>query len=122
MILVDTSVWVDHLSRGDAAMAELLESGTVWGHSWVTGEIAMGNLPDRAAVLGSLARLPQAPVAASREVHELIERHRLFGRGLSWIDVHLIASTLLSPGATLWTRDRRLALAAEELGIAAANG
>lgn len=102
-------------------MAALLDSGSVLGHAWVTGEIAMGNLPDRGAVLGSMSRLPQAPVAATREVLELIGQQRLYGRGLSWVDAHLLASVLLRPGSTLWTGDRRLRVAAEELEIAVAT-
>lgn len=119
MILVDTSVWIDHLRAGDAGLAALLENGRVLGHPWVAGELALGRLSAREEVLGLLANLPQAEVAEHREVMALIERRRLDGRGIGYVDAQLLAATLLTDCATLWSRDRRLRAAAEHLGVAA---
>ena len=118
MILVDTSVWVDHLRGGDAALAELLERGAVLGHPFVIGEIACGNLSDRGAILALLQHLPQAVVAEADEVLAFINRHKLHGKGIGYVDAHLLASTALTGGTKLWTRDRRLHAMARELGCA----
>lgn len=105
MILVDTSIWIDHLRRGDTALAELLGRGQVLGHSAVLGEIALGQLAHRRDVLGLLGNLPQATVAAPAEVLTLIESRQLFGLGIGYVDAHLITATLLTGAdATLWTR------------------
>ncbi len=117
MILVDTSVWIDHLRTGDKLLAALLQDGRVLGHPWVTGEIALGSLAQRREVVGLLQGLPQAVVASSPEVLTLVENARLFSRGIGWVDAQLLASTRLAGEAALWTRDRRLADAAAELGI-----
>lgn len=119
MILVDTSVWVDHFRRGDAALAGLLARAQVLIHPFVVGEIACSGLRDAATVLGLLRRLPAAPVAAPDEVLRFVERHRLDGRGIGYVDVHLLAATALAHGGLLWTHDRRLADAARVLKIAA---
>ncbi len=118
MILVDTSVWVDHLRQGDAGLVELLERGAVLMHPFVLGEIACGSLKDRPALLELLADLPGAAVAEADEVLGFIERHALHGRGLGHVDMHLLAAVALTEGARLWTRDKRLRLAAEALGCA----
>ena len=118
MIRVDTSVWVDHLRGGDAALAELLERGAVLGHPFVIGEIACGNLSDRGAILALLQHLPQAVVAEADEVLAFINRHKLHGKGIGYVDAHLLAATALTGGARLWTRDRRLEVVARELGCA----
>jgi predicted nucleic acid-binding protein len=117
MILVDTSVWVDHLRRRDAALARELDAGTVLVHPFVVGEIACGLLPRRAEILSLLAELPIASVAQHGEALVFIERHRLAGRGIGYVDVHLLASAALAPGTKLWTRDRRLAVAARDLRL-----
>jgi predicted nucleic acid-binding protein len=123
MILVDTSIWVDHLRGGDATLAELLMSGQVLCHPAVTGELALGQLQDRAGVLGLLANLPQAVSATHGEVMMLIEAHSLSGLGIGYVDAHLLAAVLLTGGdASLWTRDKRLRSAAQELGCAARTG
>ena len=118
MILVDTSVWVDHLRHGDAPLADLLERGAVLAHPFVIGEIACGSLTDRGAILALLQHLPMAVVAEPEEVLSSIERHKLHGRGIGYLDAHLIAATALTGGAKLWTRDRRLHAVARELGCA----
>ncbi|WP_293773535.1 type II toxin-antitoxin system VapC family toxin [Sporichthya sp.] len=117
-VLVDTAVWIDHLRRGDRHLVSLLDEGAVLGHPWVVGEVALGSIPGRSATLGLLAQLPQATAATPFEVMAMIETRRLFGTGLSLVDAHLLASTLITPGARLWTRDRRLRAAAEEIGRA----
>jgi len=118
LILVDTSVWVDHLQKGDTHLATLLERGAVAMHPFIVGEIACGSLADRRNVLELLQDLPAAVVAEGAEVLEFIERHTLHGKGIGYVDVHLLASAALTPNSTLWTRDRRLREAAERLGCA----
>ncbi len=108
MILVDTSVWVDHLRRGDKALASLLDDGRVLVHPFVIGEIACGMLSDRAVTLDLLENLPSAVLAEHHEVLSFVDQHRLFGRGIGYVDAHLLASVALMPGTALWTRDRRL--------------
>ena len=117
MILVDTSVWVDHLRDGDAQLVELLESNTVVMHPFVVGEIACGSLADRALTLDLLQHLSTAAVAESHEVLEYIERHSLHGKGIGYVDVHLLASAAIG-GTKLWTRDKWLHAVARELGCA----
>ena len=119
MLLVDSGIWIDHFRKTDDGLQRALLSTEVLGHPFVTGEIAMGSLRDRASVIESLRHLPQAHVAQDEEVLELVERRRLFSLGLGWIDAHLLAATLLSRDARLWTRDRRLREAAEHLDIVA---
>jgi len=118
VILVDTSLWVDHLRTGHPILARVLERGLVLGHPWVIGELALGHLGQRAEVLGLLSSLPQATVATAMEILTLIEGNELSGTGIGYVDAQLLAATRLSPGATLWTDDRRLALAASRLGHA----
>jgi predicted nucleic acid-binding protein len=115
MMLVDTSVWIDHLRSGDAALAEALDAALVLTHPCVVGELACGNIVNRPQVLGLLNNLPRAPVATHQEALAFIERHSLMGRGIAYTDAHLLASAALSDDARLWTRDRRLALLAGEL-------
>jgi predicted nucleic acid-binding protein len=117
MVLVDTSVWVNHLRRGDPALVELLTAEEVACHPFVIGELACENLRDRGETLEHLASLPSLSKAEDEEVLAFMDRHRLMGRGLGLIDVHLMASCMLA-GVSLWTRDVRLARAAESLGLA----
>ncbi|MGI9120377.1 MAG: type II toxin-antitoxin system VapC family toxin [Acidimicrobiales bacterium] len=119
MILVDTSIWVDHLRNGHARLAQLLGDGTVLGHPWVVGELALGHLSPRHEVLRLLSSLPGATVATPAEVLTFIERHELHGLGIGYVDAQLLASTRLTPGAKLWTRDKRLATASSRLHLAA---
>lgn len=118
MILVDTSVWVDHLRRRDGRLVRLLEDAEVLAHPLVIGEIACGNLVDRAEVLGYLRALPEAPVAEFDETLAFIERNRLAGKGIGFVDASLLASVALVGDARLWTRDRRLHAVASTLGAA----
>lgn len=118
MILVDTSVWVDHLRRGNAQLAELLERNFVIMHPFVIGEIACGSLSDRAVLLDLLQQLPSVVVADHDEALGFIERHGLHGRGIGYLDVHLLASVALTQEAALWTRDKRLHSVADDLGLA----
>lgn len=121
MILVDTSVWVDHLRAGDKALAALLDAVMVLTHPFVIGELALGNLRQREIVLSALSDLPHATIATDAEVLHFIERHALFGRGVGYVDAHLLAATRLTAGAELWTNDRRLRGVAAELGLAVAT-
>ena len=120
MILVDTSIWVDHLRKGNARLIALLESNWVVIHPFIVGEIACGSLADREMVLELLQQLPTASVAEPDEVLDYIERHRLHGKGIGYVDVHLLASAMLGE-TKLWTRDKRLLEVAVELGCAIAD-
>jgi predicted nucleic acid-binding protein len=117
VILVDTSVWIDHLRRSSLALVRLLGESRVLTHSFVVGELALGNLRDRAAVLNALRQMPQAVPATDGEVFSFIEAHRLHGLGIGYVDAHLLASARLTPGSRLWTRDQRLAAVAERLDL-----
>lgn len=117
MILVDTSVWIDHLKAGEPKLAAALEGGLVVMHELVVGELACGNLRNREEVLSLLGRLPAVPVATHAEALTMIERHRLMGRGIGYVDVHLLASVALAGTARLWTRDRRLKAVAASLDV-----
>ncbi|UFS72810.1 type II toxin-antitoxin system VapC family toxin [Geomonas sp. RF6] len=116
MVLVDTSVWIDHLRSSNAGLVALLEEGTVLCHPFVVGEVACGNLRQRETVLALLNALPVAAEAQHHEVLLFLERHQLFGKGVGLIDIHLLASAALS-GARIWTLDQRVAEAAETLGL-----
>lgn len=119
MILVDTSIWVDHLRTGDSKLKQLLEAGRVWTHPFVIGELACGNLKNRKLILSLLRDLPHARTATDDEVLLFIENNALMGRGIGYIDAHLLASVALTDSITLWTRDKRLHAVAESLGMAA---
>lgn len=118
MILVDTSVWVAHLRAGEPDLAARLEAGEVLSHPFVIGELAMGNLRDRAGLLAPLRNLPAAEIATDAEVQAFIDREALHGLGIGYVDAHLLASVRLTPDARLWTLDRRLAEVAARLGVA----
>ena len=120
MILVDTSVWVEHLRSASAILSALLEDGGVLGHPFVLGELALGNLRRRDDVLRVLRRLPQATSASHLEVLQFIDREALYGRGIGYVDAHLLAAARLTAGSKLWTRDRRLQTVAGQLGLATA--
>jgi predicted nucleic acid-binding protein len=118
MILVDTSIWIEHFSAGRSALPDLLESGEVLVHPFVVGELACGNLRNREVVLSLLSRMPEARVASHAEVLFFIGQKRLMGRGIGYVDAHLLAAAALSPPSRIWTADRRLAKAAASLGLA----
>jgi predicted nucleic acid-binding protein len=118
VILVDTSVWIDHLRNGQPSLVQLLGDGLVLGHPWVVGELALGCLAQRHEVIGLLGGLPQAAVATDEEVMTLVNRHQLYGLGIGYVDAQLLAATQLTAEATLWTADRRLVGAASRVGCA----
>lgn len=119
MILLDTSIWIDHLRHHDSRVEALLTLGEVAVHPLVIEELAVGSIPDRSQLFTLLSQLPSVPSISHHEAIQLIEGHRLWGRGLGAIDVRLLGSTVVSRGVRLWTRDRRLHDAAVELGVAA---
>jgi len=115
LILADTSLWVDHLRRGDADLSAWLEAGEVLSHPFVIGELAVGNLRHRERFLGHLQRLPRSVVASPAEVLTFISHEGLHGLGLGYVDVALLAAVRLTPAAVLRTRDRRLQAVADRL-------
>lgn len=118
MILVDTSVWVDHLRRKSARLAALLDADKVCCHDFVIGEIACGSLRNRAEVLALLASLPRLETPEHDEALAFQEKRGLAGMGIGWVDTHLLGTTVLG-GARLWTLDRRLDALAARLGVSA---
>lgn len=119
MILVDTSVWIDHIHASDPMLVSLLSEARVLAHPYVIGEISLGSLRDRDVVLAALLDLPRAPTATPEETFYLIEREGLFNRGIGYVDTSLLASARLCPGVTIWTRDKRLKKVADELNLGA---
>lgn len=116
MVLVDTSVWVDHLRRGMVGLDLPLSEGQVLCHPFIIGELACGNLKNRSDILSLLRTLPGVRSAEDDEVLQFIEKRRLMGKGLGYIDAHLLASSFLSH-VPLWTLDKRLGDAAATLGV-----
>ena len=118
-VLIDTSVWIDHFRRGNAALVKLLSEDSALTHPMVIGEIACGAPPlPRARTLGDLALLPMIHDAGLRETMAFIERESIYGLGCGLIDMVLLASTLITPGASLWTLDKRLEKLTEQFGVA----
>jgi len=117
MVLVDSSVWIAHLRMAERTLLGLIDDENVGGHPFVVGEVALGHLHARPTMMELLRDLPQALIADDDEVFKLIERHRLFGRGVGYVDCHLLASARISD-AQIWSRDRRLMTIAAEMGIA----
>jgi predicted nucleic acid-binding protein len=120
--MADTSVWVEHLRAGSPTLSALLDETLVVVHPFVIGELACGNLRNRTELLDPLAKLPRAAVATQEEALQFIENHRLMGRGIGYVDVHLLASVALQGDAQLWTLDRRLSKVAAELRLATTQG
>lgn len=119
-VLVDTTVWVDHFHQTEPQLVRLLNEGNVLGHPFVLGEMALANLngtEDREHILHWMADLQPAILASPSEVLELVELRQLHSEGLGYVDTHLLASALLSPGTTLWTRDIQLLRMVKELGL-----
>ena len=119
MILVDTSIWVDHLRARDTSLSNLLSARRVLVHPFVIGELALGYLEPRDHVLAQFEDMPFATTAKETDVLHLIENEKLFGTGIGYVDAHLLASVRLTPGSSLWTRDKRLQDVARRLGLAA---
>ena len=115
-VLVDTSVWIAHLRKGEAGLVKLLEEEAVLCHPFVVGELACGNLKNRQEILSLLQSLPQTTQAENDEVLHFIEQNKLMGKGLGWMDVHLLASVRLAE-AQLWTLDKALRKASQGLDI-----
>lgn len=120
MILVDTSVWIDHLRHPDAKLQDLLQIDEVITHPLVRLELALGSIADREKVLNDLSLLVQVPLVDTDELITLVELRRLYRKGIGITDLHLVASALLDKSISIWTRDRRLGDVADELGIRAA--
>lgn len=118
MILVDSSIWIDYLRSGDITLARLLEESSVLTHPFILGELALGNLRQREQILGDLLALPEILQATDDEVMHFINTNRLYGKGIGYIDAHLLASVRLAPGSRIWTRDKRLDALAREMNIA----
>ena len=117
MILIDTSIWIEYLSRGSGAIEDLLKTNKAIIHPFIIGEIACGNLADRAEILSMLNDLPSLPVAAESSVLYFIEQNRLMGLGIGYIDAHLLTATALEPPTRLLTLDKRLKAAADSLNL-----
>lgn len=122
MILVDTSVWIDHLHTAEARLIEQLELDSVGCHPLVIEELALGSIASRGTVLDLLGNLRQFPTAQHSEILHIVERRQLWGRGLSAVDVHLMAAVVMVGGAKLWTRDKRLRAASVEVGVPLFDG
>lgn len=118
MILVDTSIWVDHFRTRVEALESLIASEQVLGHPFVTGEVAVGSLRHWREAVSSLRDLPSARMASEQEVLDLLVKEALVASGLGFVDVHLLASCGKDTGTLLWTRDKRLAAQAQRLGCA----
>jgi predicted nucleic acid-binding protein len=119
LILVDTSIWIDHLRSADAKLQTLLQNDQVVTHPFIRLELALGSIASREKVLADLALLPQAPVVASEELFSLIEHKMLHRRGIGLTDLQLLCSALFDRSISIWTRDRRLGEIANELGLRA---
>jgi hypothetical protein len=117
LILADTGIWIGHFRTDEPEMRALLGHSNIAMHPFIVAELALGSLRDRDRTLGMLERLPQVRMAQLSEVRQMIEAHSLYSKGIGLIDAHLVASTLISPPARLWTRDRRLLAVASTLGI-----
>jgi predicted nucleic acid-binding protein len=122
VILVDSSVWIDHLHRAEPDLVNALEVSDVVAHPMVVGELALGSIRRRGEFLELVQRLPLVRAASHDEVLALVAARKLYGRGLGLVDVHLLASTLLTPGTRLWTRDVSLRRACDELGVGGRHG
>jgi predicted nucleic acid-binding protein len=118
MVLVDTSIWIDHLRKADASLMQLLDTQQVLMHPYIIGELACGNLNPRDEILSLLSVLPSAQLADAHEVLYFIEANHLYGKGIGYVDAHLLSSVALARTAKLWTRDKRLLHVAESIGLA----
>lgn len=119
VILIDASVWIDHIRSAESVISELVDARKVLCHPFVIGEVAMGQFRNRREFLSELGKLRSAEVAENDEAMALVERHSLFGRGIGYVDAHLLASAFLTPEARLWTRDKRLKETAQQMKLVA---
>ena len=119
MVLVDTSVWIDHFRRTDSQLVQLLDRGDVAMHPFVLGELVLGHVPRITEMTDDLSTLPQATVASAGEVLKFIADRKLSGLGIGYVDAHLLAAAALTPETLVWTRDRRLLAAAQSLSLSA---
>jgi predicted nucleic acid-binding protein len=117
MILVDTSVWIDHIRKAEPLLVQLLDNGLVLAHQLVIGELAVGQFKHQDEILERMLEMPQAMMAETFEVLKFIKENALAGIGIGFIDAHLLASVRLTPGTRLWTRDKRLFAASARLGL-----
>jgi len=119
VILVDTSIWIDHFRQEDRVLIGMLEDRMVLMHPFVIGELALGSMKQRDFVIARMRRLPKAIVASETEMLHFISEHTLFGSGVGYVDAHLLAAARLTRNARLWTRDKRLDAIAQRLSVAA---
>jgi predicted nucleic acid-binding protein len=117
VILVDTNIWIDHLGKPNAALSAILSASLTMVHPAIIGEIALGHLAQRSEFLALLSDQPSLERATDAEVLNLIETRRLYGLGIGFVDAHLLASLLLTPGAAIWTKDKRLLATADACDI-----
>jgi predicted nucleic acid-binding protein len=117
VILVDTSVWIDHLRKADGELSAALEEGEVVTHPFVIGELACAKIRNRSQLMQLLEQLPRAREATHREVLAMIDGRRLMGSGLGYVDAHLLAAAALTPETSLWSRDKTLTSAALRMGV-----
>ena len=118
MILTDTSVWIEYLRGREKALEHLLKANRVFMHPFVIGEVACGNVADRERIFSVFKTLPALPIISDSEVLHFIERNRLMGRGIGYIDFHLLTAVTLTPPVQFWTQDKRLEKVAEDLNLA----
>lgn len=121
MILVDTSIWIDHFRHTEPQLVQLLDQGDVVMHPFVLGELALGHVPGIAGMIDDLSRLAQATAASSDEVLKFIMDRKLSGLGVGYVDAHLLASAALTPEMLIWTRDKRLLAVARSLSLSVAT-
>ncbi len=119
MILLDASIWIDHIRSVDDNVSALLNGGDILCHPFVIGEVGLGDFRGRDAFLIQLQKLPVVEIASDNEVMTLIDRHHLFGKGIGYVHAHLLAAVFLTTGAKFWTRDKRLREAAMHLNLSA---
>jgi predicted nucleic acid-binding protein len=121
MILVDTSIWIDHFRRTEPQLVQLLDQSEVVMHPFVLGELALGHVPGIGGMIDDLSRLPQATTASANEVLKFIMDRKLSGLGIGYVDAHLLASAALMSETLIWTRDKRLLAAAQSLSLSVAT-
>jgi predicted nucleic acid-binding protein len=119
MILVDTSIWIDHFRRGEPKLSQLLDRGDIVMHPFIIGELLLGNVPRISEMMDDLNTLPKSAVATVDEVMAFVSRRKLGGSGIGYVDAHLLAAAALTSETKIWTRDKRLLTVAQSLSLAA---